>query len=407
MHMKLQSLKPYLFSKQSKNLCSFPQQKIFKHNARYGAFIGSLVLTTALTPLSAQAGHTFTLGAWYNFAEEDDNLPTDAYTKNGEFGNEAVIFYMDGNAEPGHGIWSYSAELRIGPGSFTDVDNNATGDEISLHKAWIGLDINDSHKVIIGKSQVPFGWKTSNFWPGDMYQAGYGDQMDVGIKLQGRQNRFGYNLAYYPRDDWWSTSTDTTDDNRHWGSSDSYRKLNTIVADLNMEIAPKHTLGIALQTGELEDLTALRSTGLKIDNQKERDGEQSAGVLYYKGKFGNNFVNAEAIQTYRSLPSDLAQQDALEQDRETRRYALEIGRNSGNWTYYLDATWAQSKTDGNHEGTISAYAPGIRYDYGPGWIYAEYLTQNGYIDRYGDIVDSDYEFNALYLSIDWYYSQSK
>ncbi|WP_319380555.1 hypothetical protein [Thiomicrorhabdus sp.] len=369
-----------------------------------GFLYTGLILTI---PFNAQASHTFTLGAWYNYANENDNLPTNTYTKNGEFGDGAVIFYMDGQAEPNQGIWSYSAELRTGPGSFSDTKNNGTGHEFSLHKAWLGLNIDEQNKLVIGKSQVPFGWKTSNFWPGDMYQAGYGDQMDVGIKLQGTNNRVGYNLAYYLSDDWSSTSTDTTDDNRHWGSSDSYRKRNTLVGDVHLELFPQQTLGISLQTGGLEDLTPARTSGLKIDNDQETDGHQSAAVIYYQATFGKSFVNAEAIKTYRTLPSDLAQQDGLIRDRETSRYALEIGRNRGNWTYYLDATWAESQTENNHQGTISAYAPGIRYNYGPGWIYAEYLTQNGYIDRFGDIVDSDYEFNALYLSIDWYFSETK
>lgn len=367
----------------------------------------SLVSTGLLSALFSHqvlASNDLTLGLWYNYANENDNLPGNSYTANGDFGNGAVILYADGAAEKGQGNWSYSAELRVGPGSFTDTLNNSTGDEISLHKAWVGFDFNDNYKLIIGKSQVPFGWKTTNFWPGDMYQAGYGDQMDVGLKLEAKQGKLNYNLAYYLQDDWWATSTDTTDDNRHWGSSTTYSKKNTFVADVNMAVTPNHTLGVSLQTGQLQDLTGERSNpSKKLNNRIETDGNQTAAVIYYKGKFGQNFVNAEAIQTERSMPGDLVAVDGIASKHKTTRYAFEIGRNQGNWRYYLDATWADSGTKGNNNNMIAAYAPGVSYDYGPGWIYAEYLTQNGYIGRYGDVVNDDYEFKALYLSMDWYY----
>jgi len=367
----------------------------------------SIISTGILSALFSNqvlASNDLTLGLWYNYANENDNVPGNSYTANGDFGNGAVILYADGTAEKGHGNWSYSAELRVGPGSFTDTLNNSTGDEVSLHKAWVGFDFKKDYKLIIGKSQVPFGWKTSNFWPGDMYQAGYGDQMDVGVKLEAKQGKLNYNLAYYLQDDWWATSTDTTDDNRHWGSSTTYRKVGTFVADFNMPIGPNQTVGVSLQSGKLQDLTAERSNPLKkLNNGHESDGSHSAAVMYYKGKFGPTFVNAEVVQTHRSLPNDLVAVDNIASQHKTMRYAFEVGRTSGDWTYYLDATWADSNTTGNNNSMISAYAPGVRYDYGPGWIYAEYLTQNGYIDRYGDVANDKYKFNALYLSMDWYY----
>lgn len=363
-------------------------------------FISSALGAILLASFSPQAAaaQQVTLGAWYNYANANDNVAGNDSTKNGDFGNGAIIVYADGAAEKNQGNWSYSTELRVGPGSFTDTENNSTGLEVSLHKAWVGFDFKENYKLIIGKSQVPFGWKTTNFWPGDMYQAGYGDQMDVGLKLDAHQGALNYSLAYYLQDDWWATSTDTVDDNKHWGSSTSYTKVNTFVLDLNQEIMPNHTFGVSLQTGQLKDLTAEASN--PIDNKYETDGDHSAAVLYYKGQFGPTFVNAEVIQTQRNLPSDLV---ASDNQIETTRYAFEIGRTAGKWTYYLDSTWADTSTKGNDNSLISAYAPGVRYDYGPGWIYAEYLTQNGYIDRSGDVAADNYEFSALYLSMDWYF----
>jgi len=51
--------------------------------------------------------------------------------------------------------------------------------------------------------------------------------------------------------------------------------------------------------------------------------------------------------------------------------------------------------------TIAAFAPGISYDYGPGWIYLEYLTQDGWIDR--DMMIHEGDFDAWYLTIDFYF----
>ena len=356
--------------------------------------------------VTAHASNNLAGGVWFNY---NYNTTDDADNdNNGNFGDEALILYADGAAEEGKGNWSYSAELRVGPGSFTDPDNNSTGDQTTLHKAWVGFDFADSHKLVIGKSQVPFGWKTSNFWPGDMLQAGYGDQMDVGLKLTGDINQFNYSAAYYHQDDWSDTSTDTVDDNGHWGSSTTYRKVQTVVGDLNFDIAKNHTVGVSLQTGKLQDLTAEDSelydpdNGVNVvDGDKDTDGSHTAGVVYYKGQFGDTFFNAEAVKANRELPDDYAAQLTTDQDIETTRYAATLGQSKGNWTYYVDATWAQTNTDGNDADTVYAYAPGVKYNYGPGWIYAEYLDQSGYVGRTGDVGEGD--FSALYLTIDFYF----
>lgn len=53
-----------------------------------------------------------------------------------------------------------------------------------------------------------------------------------------------------------------------------------------------------------------------------------------------------------------------------------------------------------------AFAPGVSYNYGPGWIYAEYLTQSNYLDSNSDVADASGDaskFSALYLTIDYYF----
>ncbi len=329
-------------------------------------------------------------GVWFNYRYVDDNDRDDETI--GDFADEAFILYADGKAKEGEGIWSYSAELRIGPGSFTDTANNSSGDNFTLHKAWIGFDVTPSHKIIVGKSQVPFAWKTSNFWPGDMFQAAYGDQMDVGVKVEGQQTQFNYALAYYHADDWGETSTDSTDDNRHWGSSTTYRKVQTFVADFKYPLDESHTLGASAQAGKLQDLI---SAGNPVD------GDHNAFALYYLGQFGKAFAKAEYIQGERELPVAYQLAAGKPTTIENSRYGFELGYDYGDWRFLVDATWASPDTKGSTADTIFAVAPAVIYNYGPGWIYLEYLHQDGYIDR--DMMINEGDFSALYLSFDFYF----
>ncbi len=340
-------------------------------------------------PLMADAENSLSAGVWANY----QYLPDDEANKNsgGEFNSEALILYADGDAKD-EGKWLYSAEMRFGPGSFTDPENNSSGDQFSMHKAWVGWRLNDHSIVRVGKSQVPFGWKTSNFWPGDMLLAGYGDQMDVGFKLSGDQKQFHYDVAFYLADDWGSTSTDTTDDNRHWGSATTYRKVQTLVGNWLWQATKQHSVGLSLQSGQLQDLTGTPD--------RPTSGSHDSAVLYYLGEIDNIFIKASYITQSRDLPTAYAESAELSNTIENDRYAFELGYRSGPWTFYLDATAAKPKTSGGGTNTVSAFGPGLNYKYGPGWIYVEYLTQDGYVDRNGQVGEGD--FDALYLSMDFY-----
>ncbi len=360
----------------------------------------SLFSLLALLGTSAQAEYNFAGGVWFNYNYSFDDGSDEP--NNGNFGDEAFIIYADGAADPGKGIWSYSAEWRMGPGSFTDPEHNSTGNQMSMKRAWVGFDLIKNNILKIGKSQVPFGWKTYNFWPGDMLIGGYGDQMDVGLKWHGQTEKILYDFAYYHQDDFGDTSSDTMDDNNHWGSHSGgktrYRKVQTWVGNFAVNVNEDHQVGVSLQTGQLQDI--YDASGNDVGNHPV-SGNHAAGVVYYKGHFGETFVNAQVIQTQRRLPDHYADSEGLEKDIENTRYAFEIGRSTGNWTYYLDASWADPQTKGNPAGLVSAYAPGIKYDYGPGWLYAEYLTQDGYIGMDGNVGEGD--FSALYLTVDFYF----
>ncbi|VUD67454.1 hypothetical protein TDB9533_03801 [Thalassocella blandensis] len=335
-------------------------------------------------------------GVWFNYRYVTDSGGTsderDADTF-GDIQSEALILYLDDQVKDSP--WKLSGEVRFGPGSFTDRANNSTGDNFTLHKAWLAYQFDENSELKIGKSQVPFGWKTVNFWPGDLLQAGYGDQMDVGVKFTSTRSSLTYDLAYYHADDWGETSTDTVDDNGHWGSSTTYRKVQTLVANALYQFNDQHGLGVSLQSGKLQDLTG-------INPENPVDGSHSGALLYYLGNFNKFNVKAEVMQVERSLPADYVSSSGVMEDIDNNRAAVEFGYREGNWYWYLDATMAEPGDQTNSDvDTVTAIAPGVSYDYGPGWFYFEALSQDGYVDRNGEIGEGD--FSALYVSVDYYF----
>ena len=346
------------------------------------AFKVSALTAAAILSTAAHASPNLSGGVWFNYQyAQNDKAQQESW---GVIDSEALILYADGNVPDTP--WTYSAETRIGPGSFTDANNNSTGSQFGIHKAWVGYQFEDGPMITIGKSQVPFAWKTYNFWPGDMLLAGYGDQMDVGVKVSQTMGALHYDAALYLADDW-STSTDTMDDNRHWGSTSTYRKVQTFVGNLAYSVNDMATFGVSAQSGGLQEL---------VSGDGEVSGDHNAAALYYTINFGGLWAKASYITTERNLPNEVADV-TIENDR----YAAEVGLNTGNWSFYADLTYAQPDTDGNDADTIRAFAPGLSYDYGPGWMYLEYLTQDGYVDRNGMALEGD--FDALYATIDFYF----
>ena len=364
-----------------------------------GAVIAATV--TASAPSVAMATTNISAGVWASYryvTESDFNAPAfnsdiDEET-GGDIGRESLILYGDHSQD--EGPWRLSTEVRFGPGSFSDPDNNSTGSYTAIHKLWVGRSFAGNWDMKIGKSEVPFGWKTVNFWPGDMLQGGYGDQMDVGIKFTGEASGLDIAAAYYHQDDWGETSTDTLDDNSHWGSSTTYRKMQTGVADASYSFGSEgasSAFGVSVQAGKLQDLSdhanACATSCTDLD-----DGSHNAFAVYYEGAYGPFTAKAEAIRVNRDVPN-------VANDVENTRYALQGGYSVGNWFLFLDATAASTDTDGNAADTVHAFAPGVTYDYGPGWVYVEYLKSNGDIDRDGDIYEAD--FDAMYVTMDYYF----
>ncbi|HIK75064.1 MAG TPA: hypothetical protein EYG00_10245 [Alcanivorax sp.] len=369
--------------------------------------LGLFAATAVCTPITATAGAELSAGVWWvyqNVTNSDFNATSfnedlDNET-GGNFADPALILYADDDGS--HGPWHFSAETRIGTGSFTSPANNNSGDNFTLHKAWIGYDLTEDASLKLGKSQVPFGWKTVNFWPGDGLQGGYGDQMDVGLKLSGDAGAIHYDAAYYHQDDWGEDSTDTVDDNGHWGSSATYRKIKTGVVNVDWNFLEHHTVGASAQYGRMQDLVPVANGNPSASND---EGTHQAYDLHYMFEMDNwsakyRFISVE--RDFDGMDALLASADAPVDDKiENQRHVVEVGYNHNDWFYYVDAGVASTDTTGNDADDVQFIAPGIRYQYGPGWIYFEYLQSDGDINAYGDVYESD--FDAAYVAFDFYF----
>ncbi|MDT8453371.1 MAG: hypothetical protein RQ936_11655 [Gammaproteobacteria bacterium] len=350
----------------------------------------------------ATASPSISGGIWANYRyTTDSDFSSAAFNEEldnetlGDVADEALILYVDDRQEGSP--WSISAEMRFGPGSFTQPTNNSTGDTFGLHKAWIGYGISETRNIKLGKSQMPFGWKTVNFWPGDLLLGGYGDQMDVGVKYSETGESIKYQVAYYHADDWGETSTDTMDDNGHWGSSETYRKVQTFVGNVDFRVADQQWIGVSLQSGGLQDLVPLSPPALATPDPaaSEISGDHSAWNVHYDGTFDKLSVKAQWLDVSRDIPGSTT-------EIKNQRVAVNLGYAvNERWFTYIDATWADTDTTGNTADAVTAFAPGARYKYGPGWIYIEYLASTGDIGRDGDIYEAD--FDAFYTSIDYYF----
>ena len=241
-----------------------------------------------------------------------------------------------------------------------------------------------------------------DFWPGDGLQGGYGDQMDVGLKLSGDAGAIHYDAAYYHQDDWGEDSTDTVDDNGHWGSSATYRKIKTGVLNVDWTFLEHHTVGASAQYGRMQDLVPVAANNPSASND---EGTHQAYDLHYMFQMDNwsakyRFISVE--RDFDGMDALLASADAPVDDKiENQRHVVEVGYNHNNWFYYVDAGVASTDTTGNDADDVQFIAPGVRYQYGPGWIYFEYLQSDGDINAYGDVYESD--FDAVYVAFDFYF----
>lgn len=348
---------------------------------------------------AVQASPSISAGVWFNYTYQTDNDRDDETLGNVDY--QALILYVNHNDD--NDPWSFSGEMRFGKGSFTDINNNNTDDTFAIHKAAIQYQIDADSTLTIGKSAVPFGFATVNFWGGDLLMGGYGDQMDVGFKYSRQMESLRLDLAYFHADDWGQTSTDTTDDNAKWGSSTTFRKVQTLVANLDWALNDEHTLGLSLQRGGLQSLVshnAVAVTGAPADDSI--DGSHSAINLHWYGNFGDFYTKAQHTWVSREdIPGISSTNSYRQYDVENQRTGFTGGYRNGDWHYYLEVTTAKPDTKGNNADTVTAFVPGVVYDYGPGWMYFEYINMDGYIARDGTVGEGDFE--AFFVTIDYYF----
>lgn len=357
---------------------------------------------TATAAVPAYASTAISGGIWLNHQQTTEDTGAQGTEREGQTlgvtNSEALVLYIDHQQEDS--AWQLSSEWRSGPGSFSDSSNNPTGDTSGFHKLWVGYNFSENRKVYIGKSQVPFGKLTVNFWPGDMALGGYGDQLDVGVKFSDKQDAISYDLAWYISDDFGAKSTDTMDDNGHWGSSTTYRKVNTAVANIGYDLNSNNTVGFSYQQGELQDLT-----GAQPDTDSTFGGH-NAWDVWYTGTFGNMSLMAQVMGTQRDGLDKIA---VGADEIKTLRQSVTVSYADGPFNYYVEYTGASTDTKGNKANDMVAFAPGVSYNYGPGWIYAEYLTQSNHLDSNSDVADAgnaandESKFSAMYLTVDYYF----
>ena len=128
------------------------------------------------------------------------------------------------------------------------------------------------------------------------------------------------------------------------------------------------------------------------ENQTDTDstfGGHEAWNLWYKGKMGSFTVMAQVFGTQRDGLDKIIDPDTTDpvaaDEVKTLRHALSLAYAAGPFNYYIEYAGASTDTKGNKANDMIAFTPGVSYNYGPGWIYAEYLTQSNYINANGDV----------------------
>ena len=238
-----------------------------------------------------------------------------------------------------------------------------------------------------------------------MLRGGYGDTQDVGLRLDDRIGDVSYAIGYFHADDFGGTSTDTMDDNGHWGQSVcddtvpgdcalAYRKVQTLAGSLDWHLGEHHTLGLSAQRGRLQDLAPLVDESGSIGGESRINGDHYAAGINYRYTRGTWQMAAQYFTVERELPRVA---ETVRNDRQV----LTLGYERKRWFFFVEGTAAKSRTRGADTGSVYGVSPGARYHYGPGWIYLEYLRQNGDIGRSGDVVEGD--FDAVYLTVDFYF----
>ncbi|MCC3751831.1 MAG: hypothetical protein LLP51_10600 [Halorhodospira halophila] len=380
----------------------------------------SLVLSGAAvalaTPMSSALAldDVLSFGAWVNYTYDVDNDASE--DRLGDIDYPAGIIY----ANHQHGDWFFDSELRFGSGSFQSFSGDSR--EWGFKELAIGRHYGEEWTMTVGKTEVPFTYSRFNFWPGERLARGFGDQYNPGI-------RFDFDPANNPMDmsfmfiksQNWGTDTTSQDDGapvgeigQHWGSNDTYHKINTLVADLGFTQGNfRH--GASFQAGQLANQGIEDEDGNEITAAEEIETHWAAG-LYTEGNIGAwdlagqlvHYDQGDIDEFYSGLDNAGLDDDAwFETEGSGQVMMLSAGFNAGDWYHYGDLTGRSPDSDFDNLDDTYDLVLGTRYNYGPGWIYAELQLDNitgedDGITGDGDAGDRD-STQAVYLTMDYYF----
>ncbi|MCG5533046.1 hypothetical protein LRF89_06275 [Halorhodospira sp. 9621] len=383
----------------------------------------SLVLSGAAVALATPMSSALALddvvgfGAWFNYNYDvDSDASEDRY---GDLDFESFNIY----ANHQHGDWFFDGEVRLGAGSFQvsgageDADQAADRNVIGIKELAIGRHYGEEWTMTVGKTEVPFTYSRFNFWPGERLASGFGDQYNPGIRFDFDPVNNPMDMSFmYIKSQNWGTDTTSLDDGTlgHWGSNDTYHKINTLVADLGFTQGD-FRYGASLQAGQLANQNIEDDSGNEITAAEEIETHWAAG-LYTEGTVGAwdlagqlvHYDQGDIDEFYSGLDNAGIDDDEwFETQGSGQVMMLSAGFNAGDWYHYGDLTGRSPDSDFDNLDDTYDLVLGTRYNYGPGWIYAELQLDNitgedDGITGDGDAGDRD-STQAVYLTMDYYF----
>lgn len=366
-------------------------------------------------------------GMWLNYEYNNDTDTSGHDDTYGDANFESFNIYADHT----HNDWFFTGEVRFGAGSFQgtgipDAANQAADrNVVGIKQLAIGRHLDEAWTVELGKTAVPFTWSRINFWPGERLTSGFGDQRNLGVKLSGDPEGPVDMSFMFIKNQNFGTDTTSLDDGSlsHWGTNNTYRKLNTLVADFGYTIGATR-FGVSVQGGQLanqsgsDELDDAGEAEGALGDAEETESHWAVGV-YTEGRYGPVDLKAQAVH----YDQDQFDEGVLDPDGfqegltkgEGQVVGVSAGYDATPWYTYFD--WTMRFQDSELAGATNDQrffgedrtmdlVLGSRYDYGPGWFYAELLLTNltqeddpagGFYAREGK------RNEVLFLTADYYF----
>ncbi|GEM_PF-3395030 len=362
---------------------------------------------TLAAPMSSALGaleDSVSFGAWFNYEYVNDNKADE--NVGGDIDYPSFNIYV--NHHPDDTPWFLDAELRIGEGSFQSFSGDDR--EWGFKELAVGRSYGEAWTMRLGKTEVPFTYSRFNFWPGERMARGFGDQYNPGLRLDYDPSGSAFDMSLmFIKSQNWGDDTTSQDDGakigydvnslgQHWGSNETYRKVNTLVGDFGITTGDfRHGLSVqagqlATQEGVYNDITP--DDPSTIDGGDETETHWAAG-LYTEGSVEALELAGQVVHFDQGDLGDLYASDteddkgrapaneefepgevtSFETRGEGQMAMLSAGYNAGDFFNYADLSMRFPDSDLDQDDTTDLVL-GSRYDYGPGWIYAEFTLTN-------------------------------